>query len=108
MSNTEAQKVFIRAQGERLMDPELIAALERRYANTIDEPVPVNLFDPINADHARMYANLCDAVIQLFWPEHYGTGPDDPLHHTSEPARKAAYVLLLAAGWHPVMEGETS
>lgn len=86
-------------QGGRLMDPELIELLERRYED--DPPLQRQSLDPNSDEYADIYTRLCDAVIQLMWPEQYGTGPEDPMFHTSGPARQAANVLMVAAGFPP-------
>jgi len=69
---------------------EFAAALEKRYAGTSPAiTVP---------DMADRYANVCDLVVQLLWPELYGTGTGDPLFHTSAPAREIARLIFYAAG----------
>ncbi|MFE3453666.1 hypothetical protein ACFXJ8_32530 [Nonomuraea sp. NPDC059194] len=75
------------------LTPDLLTALERRYANTVDHVVL--------ADDAQRYSNLCDLVCQLLWPEKYGTDPQDPLMHTSAPARSIAMAIMTAAGLTP-------
>jgi len=66
----------------------LSSALEYRY-----EPDPVSV-----PDAAERYGNVCDLVIQLLWPDSYGTGPGDPLMHTSDEARMIARLIFQAAG----------
>jgi hypothetical protein len=68
---------------------EFDAALEKRYADIATATVP---------DIADRYANVCDLMVQLLWPERYGTGTDDPLFHTSAPARAIARLIFHAAG----------
>jgi hypothetical protein len=73
---------------------EFIAALEKRYADSgaIRTQVP---------DFAERYANVCDLIVQLLWPEGYGAAPDDPFMHTSEPAREIARLIFHAAALDP-------
>ncbi len=86
------------------MSENQLAALEQRYLDDPDRlavEVPPGQLSPDSSEYAHIYSNLCDAVIQVFWPEQYGTGPDDPDWHTSNRARFAANVLMVAAGYRP-------
>lgn len=76
---------------ERIADSEFVKALEERYCymgehDTLEAP-----------DFAERYANVCDLIVQLLWPEKYGTDPDDPAGHTSDPARAIARLFFIAA-----------
>jgi hypothetical protein len=73
------------------MTADFIAALESRYADVT--PVYLGV-----EDFAARYARACDAVVQMLWPEKYGTNPADPLGHTSDPARAIARVMFAAVG----------
>lgn len=75
---------------DRLNDPEFVAALEKRYGAQFDILLPV-------PDFAERYSSVCDLVCQLLWPEKYGTGPGDPISHTSDPARTIARLIFAAA-----------
>jgi hypothetical protein len=77
------------------LSKEFIEALDERLCNLADaKEVQVGDFD-------SRYAAVCDLVVQLLWPEHYGTGPDDPNMHTSAPARQIARLFFIAAGIEP-------
>jgi hypothetical protein len=75
------------------LNDEFVQALASRYAGSVP---PLRSLSP--DDFAVRYANLCDLVVQLLWPEQYGTGVDDPNRHTSEPARRITALILEAAG----------
>jgi hypothetical protein len=80
---------MIRDPADRIT-PALADALARRYSGGLP---------PIAAsDYDERFTAVCDAVIQVLWPEKYGTGPADPDWHTSAPARAIASVMLAAAG----------
>lgn len=79
---------------DRLEDGEFVGALEKRYER-------LDGIDPIGtdeADFAARFGNVCDLVVQLLWPDSYGVSPDDPLMHTSTPARQITRLIFLAAG----------
>jgi hypothetical protein len=71
-----------------------LQALAHKMVNRYDSP-PIYLTDD---DYASRYSDLCDAVIQVLWADSYGTSPEDPLFHTSSPARAIAGILMTAAG----------
>ena len=73
---------------------DFIAALEKRYA----ESGAIRMQIP---DMAERYANVCDLIIQLLWPEGYAANPGDPFMHTSEPAREIARLIFHAAALEP-------
>jgi hypothetical protein len=75
------------------LNDEFVQALASRYAGSVP---PLRSLSP--DDVAERFGNLCDLVVQLLWPEQYGTGVDDPNRHTSEPARRIAALILEAAG----------
>jgi hypothetical protein len=75
---------------DRLND-EFVKALEKRYCNMGEH-------DTLEApDFTDRYAKVCDLVVQLLWPEKYGTWPADPAGHTSGPARAIARLFFIAA-----------
>jgi hypothetical protein len=67
--------------------------LESRYES---DPIYLN-----ETEVARRYGNLCDAVVQVLWADMYGTNPEDPIFHTSNPARTIARIMMMAAGLVP-------
>jgi hypothetical protein len=76
------------------LSEDFVRALEKRYER-------LDGIDPIGTDpddFAARYGNICDLIVQLLWPEQYRVGPDDPLMHTSTPARQIARLVFLAAG----------
>jgi hypothetical protein len=83
------------------LDEAFVQALVRRYSadgplysgTTGERPLPVKI-----AEADERYANVCDVVVQLLWPEKYGTGVDDDARHTSDPARRIAALIFEAAG----------
>lgn len=77
---------------------ELVEALEKRYGTQPPKPFTVG-----PEDFAHRYGNVCDLIVQLLWPEHYGAKPDDPFLHTSDPARAIARLIFQAAG---IKEGD--
>jgi hypothetical protein len=89
------------------MTNDEVFALEDRYLRSpVAVDVPPGDLD-INSDtYADVYSNLCDAAVQLLWPEKYDTDPDDPMWHTSDAARRVANVLMAAAGYRPNRDEE--
>lgn len=74
------------------LTPEFLAALRERYEGmgARDATLPGNF--PPN------FADACDLVVQLLWPEMYGTDPEDPNLHTSDPARQIARLFCDVLG----------
>lgn len=89
---------------DRLGDDAFVQALAKRYSQAGvlyarmpgDLPTPAPIGD--EADMDERFANVCDLIVQLLWPEKYGTGVDDPVRHTSDPARRIAALIFEAAG----------
>jgi len=87
-----SRTTFVIDPADRLT-PEFLAALRDRYAGAAP-PLVLDSGDGA----AERYAAVCDLVVQLLWPEAYGTGPGDPAMHTSDPARVIASLFFAAAG----------
>jgi hypothetical protein len=77
---------------DRLLDPAFLAALRSRYEG-MGTRVPA-----IGRNFPSQFADACDLVVQLLWPETYGTDPDDPVLHTSDPARQIAHLFCDVLG----------
>lgn len=80
------------------LNDEFVKALVERYEQYADGARKTEL-DP--GDYSERFANVCDLVVQLLWPEKYGTGTSDPHRHTSDPARTIAGLMMTAAGLQP-------
>lgn len=77
------------------LTPEFLAALRGRYEG-------MGARDTANGKgFPSAFADACDLVTQLLWPEMYGTDPDDPNLHTSDPARQIAHLFCEVLGVSP-------
>jgi hypothetical protein len=85
---------MIRDPAERITSA-LVTALARRYEGGLP-PITVP-----SDDYAARFTAVCDAVVQVLWPERYHTDPADEEWHTSTPARAIAGIMLAAAGITP-------
>jgi hypothetical protein len=90
-SGTRVQIATIPDPGGRLT-PDYIDALLARYAGTI----PALVLDRVDGVDQRLDA-VADLVVQLLWPERYGTDPGDLRWHASPAARLIAALFFAAA-----------